>query len=274
MQIGSMNRMKVLKRLDFGVYLDGKELGEILLPVRYVPIPCDIGDEIAVFLYRDSEDRLIATTETPKVMVGECAPLKVVDVNRVGAFMDWGLPKDLFVPYSEQNGRMIVGHSYIVNVYIDDITDRIVATAKLDGWLSESGAYFKPQQAVRLLIFGETDLGYKAVVNHTHIGLIYKNEVFQKLNYGRRVDGYIKAIREDGKIDLMLQLPSNDTRDELMESIIAHLKKNGTSELTDKSTPSEIAQQYSVSKSNYKKALGRLYKQRLITITKTSIQLT
>ncbi|MCK5727153.1 MAG: GntR family transcriptional regulator [Thiotrichaceae bacterium] len=273
MQIGNMNRMTVLKRLDFGVYLDGKELGEILLPIRYVPIPCDIGSEIAIFLYRDSDDRLIATTETPKVMVGECASLKAVDVNRVGAFMDWGLPKDLLVPHCEQNGRMTEGHNYIVNVYLDD-EDRIVGTAKLDGWLSETGVYFKPLQPVRLLIFGETDLGYKAVVNHTHIGLIYKNEVFQKLNYGRRVEGYIKEIREDGKIDLMLQLPANDTRDELMEKILTHLKdNNGTSTLVDKSSPEDISNQYSVSKKNYKKALSSLYKQRLITITKTTIHL-
>ena len=274
MVVGALNRMRVVKKLDFGVYLDGKELGEVLLPTRYIPDTCKINDEIVVFLYKDSEDRLIATTETPYVMVDECAYLKVVDINKVGAFMDWGLPKDLFVPYSEQNGRMEVGRSYVVNVYIDDITERITATAKLDGWLSEEGVYFKPFQPVDLLIYGKTDLGYKAVINHTHIGLIYENEVFQPLKYGQRIPGYIKAIREDRKIDLSLQLPASETRDALMEKIIDHLKKKGgVSNISDKSIPDVIYQEFAVSKKNYKKALSRLYKQKLIKIEKDRITL-
>ncbi|MEE9352704.1 MAG: S1-like domain-containing RNA-binding protein [Thiotrichaceae bacterium] len=274
MEVGALNRMRVVKKLDFGIYLDGKELGEILMPTRYIPADCKIDDEIVAFLYKDSDDRLLATTETPLVMVEQCAHLKVVDVNNVGAFLDWGLPKDLLVPHSEQNGRMEVGRSYVVSVYIDDISERITATAKLDGWLNEEGIYFKPDQPVDLLICGRTELGYKAIINHTHLGLIYENEVFQTLKYGQRIAGYIKAIRDDKKIDLTLQLPAKETRDELMENIISYLKKNGgISKITDKSIPDVIYQEFAVSKKNYKKALGRLYKQKLITIDKDKIEL-
>ncbi len=274
MEIGALNRMRVVKKLDFGIYLDGKELGEILMPTRYIPADTKIDDDIIAFLYKDSDDRLIATTETPLVMVEQCAHLKVVDVNNTGAFLDWGLPKDLLVPHSEQNGRMEIGRSYVVNVYIDEISERITATAKLDGWLSEEGIYFKPRQAVDLLICGRTDLGYKAVINHTHLGLIYENEVFQTLKYGQRVSGYIKTIRDDKKIDLCLQLPAGETRDELMEKILRYLEKNaGVSKITDKSIPDVIYQQFGVSKKNYKKALGRLYKQKLISINKDKILL-
>jgi len=274
MQIGELNRMRVVKRLDFGIYLDGKELGEILMPTRYIPADCKVDDEIVAFLYKDSDDRLIATTETPFVMVEQCAHLKVVDVNNVGAFLDWGLPKDLFVPYSEQNGRMEVGRSYVVSVYLDDITERITATAKLDGWLSEEGIYFKAKQAVDLLICGRTELGYKAVVNHTHLGLLYENEVFQELKYGQRLSGFIKTIRDDKKIDLSLQLLAEDTRDQLMQDILQYLEKHkGISNITDKSIPDVIYQEFRVSKKNYKKALGRLYKQKLITIDKEKISL-
>ena len=274
MELGRTNRMRVVKKLDFGLYLDGKALGEILLPTRYIPDNCSIDDNIEVFLYKDSDDRLIATTLTPYVMVEQCAHLKVVDVNNVGAFMDWGLPKDLFVPHSEQNGRMEIGRSYVVNVYVDDIDERITATAKLDGWLNEESIYFKPRQSVDLLICGRTELGYKAVVNHTHLGLIYENEVFQSLKYGQRVSGYIKAIRDDKKIDLCLQLPANETRDALMDAIVDHLKKhNKTTNITDKSLPDVIYQEFGVSKKNYKKALGRLYKKKRILIEKDCITL-
>ena len=274
MELGTTNRMRVVKKLDFGLYLDGQELGEILLPTRYIPDDCSIDDEIDIFLYKDSDDRLIATTLTPYVMVEQCAHLKVVDVNKVGAFMDWGLPKDLFVPHSEQNGRMEIGRSYVVNVYVDDIDERITATAKLDGWLSEEGVYFKPRQEVDLLICGRTELGYKAVVNHTHLGLIYENEVFQPLKYGQRISGYVKAIRDDKKIDLCLQLPADETRDILMDAIVDHLKQhNKVSTITDKSIPDVIYQEFGVSKKNYKKALGRLYKKKLILIEKDHISL-
>jgi len=273
-EIGKINNMQVVKSLDHGIYLDGGDLGEILMPSRYVPEDCQVGDALDVFIYLDSADLLLATTETPYVMVGECAYLKVVDVNQTGAFMDWGLPKDLLVPYGEQISPLKIGLSYTVLAYLDENTNRIAATQKLDSHLSEEAQYFKPGQAVDILIFGKTELGYKAIINNTHIGLIYKNEVFQTLTHGEKLKGFIKAIREDRKIDLCLQLPGKDARDDLNTRILDHLKKNdGESTLTDKSSPDDIYQCFAVSKKNYKKAIGTLYKKRLIRIEDAKITL-
>ena len=273
-EIGKINNLQVVKSLEHGIYLDGKELGEILMPSRYVPENCEVGNSLDVFIYLDSADLLIATTETPYVMVDECAYLKVVDVNPAGAFLDWGLPKDLLVPYGEQVSPLKIGQSYTVLVYLDENTNRIAATQKLDSRLSEEAQYFKPEQAVDLLIFGKTDLGYKAIINNTHIGLIYKNEVFQTLTHGEKLKGYIKTIRPDRKIDLCLQLPGKDARDDLSSRILEHLKKNnGVSTLTDKSSPEDIYENFGVSKKNYKKAIGTLYKKRLIRIEKDKITL-
>ena len=273
-EIGKLNTLTVLKNVDHGIYLDGKHLGEILMPKRYVPDNCRVGESIEAFIYLDSADLLIATTEKPYVMVGECAYLKVVDVNQAGAFLDWGLPKDLLVPYSEQISPLKIGQSYTVLVYLDENTNRIAATQKLDTYLSEEAQYFKPEQVVDLLIFGKTELGYKAVINNTHIGLIYKNEVFQTLIHGEKLKGFIKTIREDRKIDLCLQLPGKDAQDDLNTRILEHLKKNdGISTLTDKSSPKDIYQCFAVSKKNYKKAIGMLYKKRLILIEEDKIML-
>jgi predicted RNA-binding protein (virulence factor B family) len=273
-EIGKINNLQVVKSLDHGIYLDADELGEILMPSRYVPENCEVGDSLEVFIYLDSADLLLATTETPYVMVGECAYLKVVDVNQAGAFMDWGLPKDLLVPYGEQISPLKIGQSYTVLAYLDESTNRIAATQKLDSYLSEEAQYFKPGQAVDLLIFGKTELGYKAIINNTHIGLIYKNEIFQTLIHGEKLKGFIKAIREDMKIDLCLQLPGKDARDDLNTRILDHMKKNdGISTLTDKSSPEDIYKCFAVSKKNYKKAIGVLYKKRLILIEKDKITL-
>ena len=273
-EIGKINNLQVVKSLDHGIYLDGGDLGEILMPSRYVPEDCQVGDAVDVFIYLDSADLLLATTETPYVMVGECAYLKVVDVNQAGAFMDWGLPKDLLVPYGEQISPLKIGQSYTVLAYLDENTNRIAATQKLDSNLSEEAQYFKPGQAVDILIFGKTELGYKAVINNTHIGLIYKNEVFQTLTHGEKLKGFIKAIREDMKIDLCLQLPGKDAREDLKTRILDHLRKNdGESILTDKSSPDDIYQCFAVSKKNYKKAIGTLYKKRLIHIEEDKIRL-
>jgi len=273
-EIGKINNLQVVKSLDHGIYLDGGDLGEILMPRRYVPENCEVSDALDVFIYLDSADLLLATTETPYVMVGECAYLKVIDVNQAGAFMDWGLPKDLLVPYGEQISPLKIGQSYTVLAYLDENTNRIAATQKLDSHLSEEAQYFKPGQAVDILIFGKTELGYKAVINNTHIGLIYKNEVFQTLTHGEKLKGFIKTIREDRKIDLCLQLPGKDARDDLNTRILDHLKKNdGESTLTDKSSPDDIYQCFAVSKKNYKKAIGTLYKKRLIRIEDAKITL-
>ncbi len=273
-EIGKINNLQIVKNLDHGIYLDGEELGEILMPSRYVPENCEVGDSLEVFIYLDSADLLIATTETPSVMVGECAYLKVIDINQAGAFLDWGLPKDLLVPYSEQISPLKIGQSYTVLAYLDENTNRIAATQKLDSHLSEEAQYFKSGQAVDLLIFGKTELGYKTVINNTHIGLIYKNEVFQTLTHGEKLKGFIKTIREDRKIDVCLQIPGKDARDDLNTRILNHLKKNdGESTLTDKSSPDDIYKCFAVSKKNYKKAIGMLYKKRLILIEEDKIKL-
>ncbi len=272
--IGRINELEVVKTVDFGVYLDGEDLGNILLPKRYVPEKCERGDRLSVFIYMDSEDLLIATTETPKVCVGECAHLVVKDVNDAGAFLDWGLSKDLLVPYGEQHKPMEVGKSYVVCVYLDEYTDRIVASSRLSRHLRETSMYFKQNQAVDLLICGRSDMGYKAVIDHTHLGLVFRDEAFKPLKYGQKVQGYIQAIRKDKKIDLALQLPAGKGRDELSERILADLKaQGGTSTLTDKADPEDIYRLFNVSKKNYKKALGALYKQKQILIEKDKITL-
>lgn len=273
-EIGKMNHLKVVKEVDFGIYLDAEHLGNVLLPNRYIPKNAKIGDMLDVFIYLDSEDIPIATTETPLVMVGQSAYLKVTDVNNVGAFMDWGLPKDLLVPYGEQHKPFEVGKSYVVCVYLDAAFDRITASSKLSRHLQEFSTYFKAQQKVDLLICGKSDMGYKAVVNNTHLGLIFKDEAFKPLTYGKRLTGYIKSIREDRKLDLSIQPHAGEGRDELVEEIIKHLKANGgVTSLTDKSPPHEIYRTFNVSKGNYKKALGKLYKERRISITSQEVTL-
>ena len=273
-QIGKFNRLQVVKHVDFGLYLEGGTFGNILLPKRYAPEDAEIGDELEVFIYLDSEDEIIATTDRPKVTVGECAYLKVTDVNRVGAFLDWGLPKDLMVPFNEQSHPMELDKSYVVYVYLDPYTNRIVASSRLNRHLQEESLYFKPQQAVKLLICGRTDMGYKAVINNTHLGLLFKDDAFKPLRYGSKTPGYIKSIRPDRKIDLSLQLPPIQQREQLTEQIIAHLEaRGGESNLTDKSAPDDIYRQYNVSKGTYKKAIGSLYKAKRIVIEADRIRL-
>lgn len=273
-ELGKLNTLEIIKTVDFGLYLDGGELGEILLPSRYVPEGCVVGNELKVFVYLDSDDLVIATTETPKAMVGECAFLKVVAVNRVGAFLDWGLSKDVLVPFSEQQQPMQVGREYVVYLYIDSASERIAATTQLDKFLGDTSPYYKEKQAVDLLICGRTDMGYKAVVNGTTIGLIFNSDVFKPIKYGQQLKGFIKQIREDKKLDLCLQLVDRETLDALSKQILAFIKsEGGTTALTDKSSPEDIAKQFNVSKSSYKKALGKLYQKRLIVIEKNSVSL-
>ena len=279
-KVGRMNVLEVVKRLPFGAYLSpgsnkkGFDREEILLPKRYEPEDCKVGDLLKVFIYFDSEDRIIATNETPLAQVDECAYLKVVDVNKVGAFLDMGLMKDLFVPFAEQETRMQLGESYVVYVYLDEYSGRMMASSKLDKFLLETSHYHKEGQEVDLLIYAETDLGYKAVMGTNYLGLLYTNEIFQPLKLGDRVTGYIKGVRSDKKIDLTLQLPSEKTRSDLANQIIEYIKEQGGSALiTDKSPPEIIYQQFKVSKKTYKKALGALYKRKMILIEKDKISL-
>lgn len=273
-KIGQMNRLKAIKQVDFGMFLSGDELGKILLPKRYVPAGLNLGDELDVFVYLDSNDEVIATTLTPKAMVGQCAHLEVKEVNDVGAFLDWGLPKDLLVPYNEQHKLMEAGRSYVVCLFLDPHSGRITASSKLNRHLEERADGLRPQQAVDLLICGRSDMGYKAVVNHTHIGLIFRDDAFRTLLYGEHIQGYVKGIRDDRKIDLSLQPPARQGRSELAEKILQFLRDhNGVSTLTDKSEPDDIYKQYNVSKGNYKNALSALYKERKILIEKDKITL-
>jgi hypothetical protein len=272
--LGRYNTLRIIRRTDIGVFVDGGDYGDILLPRKYVVDTMRPGDSIDVFLYNDSEDRIVATTLRPHAQVGECAYLKVISTNRYGAFLDWGLPKDLLVPFSEQQKPMRQGYSYTVYLFVDDASDRIAASTKLENWLSLDAGHFRPRQEVELLIYGKSDLGFKAVIDDTHLGQLYDNELFRPLHYGERVTGYIKQLRADGRIDLMLQLPSHIERGGLSEAIVAHLQQNdGVTQLTDKSPPDEIYQVFGVSKANYKKALGMLYRQRRISIDKHRITL-
>ncbi|MDB0047428.1 S1-like domain-containing RNA-binding protein [Porticoccaceae bacterium] len=273
-QVGRFNKLEVVKEVDFGVYLDGAELGSILLPQRYMPEDCELGDWIDVFLYFDSEDLLIATTETPKVEVGRCEMLKVIDINNAGAFMDWGLPKDLLVPYSEQLKPMEVGYSYVVYVFHDQDSDRIAASTRLQDYLAEESVWIKPRQAVDLLIAGRTDLGYKAVINDQYLGLIFRDDAFRPLKVGERLPGFIKNIRSDGKIDLVISQGTLQGDHDLGEQIIESLRASGgVSTLTDKSQPDEIYRTFKVSKKKYKQALGSLYRSKRILLSAEKIQL-
>ena len=273
-KIGQMNRLQAVKQIDAGMLLAGGEFGNILLPRRYLAESVKPGDDLDVFIYLDSDDCIIATTLTPKVMVGQCAHLQVKEVNAVGAFLDWGLPKDLLVPYNEQHNPMEAGRSYVVTVYLDSYTNRITASSKLSHHLQERADGLKIDQAVDLLICGRSDMGYKAVINHTHLGLIFRDDAFRTLVYGERLQGYIKNIRPDRKIGLSLQQQSSKGKDELAEKILRFLADhNGVSTLTDKSEPDAIYRQYQVSKGKYKNALSALYKQRKILIDDDKITL-
>jgi len=272
--LGQYNSLTVIKQVDFGYFLDGEQLGEILLPKKYADQTTAIGDTLKVFLYNDSEDRIVATTLTPKAVVGECAYLRVVETNRIGAFLDWGLPKDLLVPFNEQQKPMQTGYSYTVYIFVDEETQRIAASSRLEDHLTSDINIFQPQQAVDLQIYGRSDLGFKAIVNGTHLGQLYDNETFQKLYYGEKLKGYIKALRTDGKIDLSLQPAAHIAREGLAGTILQYLEEHqGISTLTDKSPPDLIYQTFGVSKATYKKTLGLLYKNRQIKIEKHQITL-
>ena len=273
-KLGRHNSLSAIKKVEFGIFLDGGKYGDILLPRQYVHKNTAIGDSIEVFIYLDSEDRIVATTLKPKAVVGECAYLKVIEVNRIGAFMDWGLPKDLLVPFNQQQKPMQKGYSYTVYLYVDELSGRIAASSRLEDYLSDDPGRLKPDQAVDMLIYGKSDLGFKAVIDGRYLGQLFENEVFRPLYFGERLQGYIKTIRTDGKIDLILQQASSLARNSLAESILRHLNENeGVSTLTDKSPPDSIYKTFGVSKASYKKALGTLYKKRQINIEKHQITL-
>lgn len=274
--IGRMNSLQVVKHTDFGLYLDGGADGEILLPKRYIPkdTPSEVEDWLNVFIYLDSEDKLIATTLKPKIQLGEFASLKVVDINRVGLFFDWGLPKDLLLPHSEEKRPLQIGDYCVVYLYLDKRTRRLTATARLDRHLDKVPANYQVGQEVDLLMVERTDLGFKAIIDGKHWGLIHKNELFKFIRSGMREKGYIKELRADGKISLSLQPIGHEAASGLAEQIIERLRdQGGVLALGDKSPPELIAEQFRVSKGNFKKAIGGLYKQGLIRIHDDRIEL-
>jgi predicted RNA-binding protein (virulence factor B family) len=273
-EVGKINKLLVIKQVEFGMYLDGEDLGEILIPTRYIPAGCKIDDVLEVFIYLDSDDRLIATTETPFVQVGQCAHLEVVANGGFGAFMNWGLPKDLLVPFKEQRIPMQVGKSYTVFVFLD-VTGRIAGTTKLSSFLKEDDdGVFVEEQMVNVQIASRSDLGYKAVINGTHLGLLHNSDILSHINVGDEMDGYIKKIREDGKIDITLQARGEGAIDSLSKDILEFLKEEGgSSTLTDKSPAELIYKTFQVSKTIYKKALGKLYKEKRVMIEKDSVTL-
>ncbi|MHC6226787.1 CvfB family protein [Pseudomonas sp. X10] len=273
--VGRYNSLQIVKHTDFGLYLDGGADGEILLPNRYIPkdTPTEVDDWLNVFVYLDSEDQLIATTEKPKVQVGEFASLKVKDINSIGIFLDWGLAKDLLMPYSEEKHPLKVGDYCVVHAYLDKRTRRITATAKLDRYLDNAPVDYKPGQPVELLVAGQTPMGFKAIINNRHWGLIHKNEVFKFLRSGMHEKGYIKEVRSDGKIALSLQPVGQALASSLPEQIMERLQAaDGVLMVSDKSDPQLISELFGVSKGNFKKAIGSLYKEGRIVILDDRIE--
>ncbi|MBP6065078.1 S1-like domain-containing RNA-binding protein [Bacteroides sp.] len=273
-ELGKFNTLEVVKQVDFGMYLDGGEEGEILLPSRYVPENCQIGDWLSVFLYLDIDERLIATTLTPFVQVGEFACLEVAWVNEFGAFLNWGLMKDLFVPFSEQKMKMQVGNKYVVHAHLDEESYRIVASAKVDRYLSKEMATYEPGDEVNILIWQKTDLGFKAIIENQYSGLLYEGEIFQPLRTGMKLKAFVKQVREDGKIDLMLQKPGFEKIDDFAKTLLDYIEEHdGRIDLTDKSPAEDIYDTFSVSKKTFKKGVGDLYRKRLIVLHDNSITL-
>ena len=272
--IGTLNELRVVKETYSGFYLDGDELGEILLPHQGLSDACAVDAIVKVFLYTDSEDRLIATMQSPKAMVGDFALLKVVAVTPVGAFLDWGLPKDLLVPFREQNTPMEKGRSYIVRVYLDEQSNRIVASAKLDRFLSDTSDGFQAGQEVDLFVCNQTALGRKVIINDSCWGILHTSDIFQPVKRGQRLAGFIKTVRDDKKIDVCLHKPGYGKVQDVTGAILAALEENnGRIAVTDRSAPELIYQWFGVSKKTYKKALGALYKKRVIMLTDESVSL-
>ena len=274
-QLGKYNRLTVVKEVDFGIYLDGGEDLEILMPGKYVPEGTKAGDELRCFVYQDSEARLIATTERPYATVGEFASLKINSVNAVGAFADWGTSKELLIPHREQNVKMEEGHRYIVYIYIDTVSGRIVGTAKVDKYLDNVPPQYQENEEVDALVWKPTPLGYKVIINNKHTGLIYKNQIFQPVHVGEHLRAWVKGIREDDKIDLMLQpMGYRNVIDSVEAMILKGLHNNdGFLPLTDKTDPEVIADKLQCSKKNFKKAVGALYKKGRIKIEDEGIRL-
>ena len=273
-ELGKYNQLEVVKTVDFGVYLDGGDDGEILLPTRYVPEGCKPGDMVNVFIYLDNEERLIATTLQPKLQVGEFACLEVAWVNEYGAFLDWGLMKELFVPFREQKMKMLKGHKYVVHAHVDEDSYRIMASAKVERYLSKEMPPYQPGEEVEVMAWQRTDLGYKVIVDNQYSGLVYQKEIFQQLEPGMKLTAYVRQVREDGKIDLTLQKDGMAKVGDFSSVLLDYIKNHdGFTPLNDKSAAEDIYEAFGVSKKTFKKAVGDLYKRRLILLVEDGIRL-
>ncbi|HNP21534.1 MAG TPA: S1-like domain-containing RNA-binding protein [Panacibacter sp.] len=272
-KVGGYNNLTILRKTDIGLYLDDGHEG-ILLPKRFAPHNAKAGDEIKVFIYHDSDNRLIATTQTPYAVVEDIAKMKVVSLTQQGAFLDWGLMKDLFVPKSQQRSFMRVGGEYLVRLYIDQQTGRVAATEKIASQLDNDDLTVKEMEVVDLLVYRETELGYEMIINNKHIGLLHFNESFKKLETGEKLKGFIKKIRPDNKIDLVLGQPGYKRIEGESEKIIRLLtENNGYLPYHDKSEPDDIYSFFGMSKKTFKMTIGTLYKNKKIALTKTGIKL-
>ena len=273
-KLGEYNRLTIVKAVDFGLYLDGGDEGEILLPSRYVPKDCRIGDELDVFIYLDNEERIVATTQKPLAKVGDFAYLEVSWVNEYGAFLHWGPLKDLFCPFREQKMRMEIGESYIVFVYIDRESYRIAASAKIEHYLQKDTPPYTVGTETDLLIWQKTDLGFKVIIDNRYQGLVYEDQIFKRIHTGDRMKGYISRVREDGKLDVTLQPLGYQQARAFSDTLLQYLKNNGGfCDLGDKSDAEDIKRRFQVSKKTFKKAVGDLYKRCLIVLDEQGISL-
>ena len=274
-RIGEFNKLPIVRESPYGLYLDGGDMGEILLPESQVPVGVMHYHDLEVFIFRDTGERLIAFTRTPYVMVGKFAYLEVVDLNeRLGAFLDWGLPKNLLLPFREQETRVRMGQGVIVTMYLDPETDRLVATSKIRKYLNKTPAVYEPNEAVDLVVMDETDLGFNAIVNDQHIGLLYHTELAEALNYGDTMRGYVAKVREDGKIDLRRDPSGYERKDSMAEQVYSILEKEGgTMPFNDKSSPASIRETFNSSKKAFKMAIGTLYRERRIVISDKGIEI-
>lgn len=274
-EFGKFNKLTIKRVRDYGAHLDGGGAGDIILPKRYVPVKAGPGDQVEVFVYVNKEKRLRATTQRPYATVGQFAKLRVKANTSSGSFLDWGLQKDLLVPKKEQQpGGMVEGGSYVVFVFLEAQTRRIAASARLEKFLNLQPPAYDNNAEVDLLICTHRGLGFKAIINNSHWGMIYKNEVFQDIQIGQSLKGYIKKIRDDGKIDLSLQPPGYQKVDDIALTILKALKEHGGRiGITDKSPPEKIYSRFGVSKKTFKKAIGALYKKKLIAMDGSGIKL-
>ncbi len=273
MQLGRYNTLEVKRIVDFGVYLADAEGNEVLLPSRYLEGLPQVGDIMDVFVYTDSEDRPVATTERPFAQVGEVAFLQVAEVNRVGAFLDWGLMKDLLVPYREQKYDMKQGGVYPVYLFVDNASGRVTATAKIEKYLGNVFPRYRRGDKVKALILQHTERGYKAVVDNLHYGMIYHNELYRDIAIGNEVEAYVKQVRDDGKIDLTLNDYVTERIPELARGILDRIKANGGYiSVTDHSAPDVIKSSFRCSKKDFKKAIGALYKEHLVILEEEGIR--